>query len=194
MILTLAVGMAASHAAFALSPPWVIEQNRARATLGADACVTVHDLHPTGPSSFNLDIHVCSDAQARALAAFMSRTDDFGGTTVTIRVFDPFGHIEPQTPVPSNPREATELITAALGSNCYFVQVDGPSLVFQVNIELAKSVVQFPADNIGDFYGNLNEVAADSFAEILDLSAITSIKIGTATSETVISSCSKSSR
>jgi hypothetical protein len=134
------------------------------------------------PEVYDLDIEVCKSGKAKALAAFMTQTHDFGGVIVHVKVLGPKGNVEPKGSVPTNPEEAGRLVERALGSNRFFVQIDGPKFLAQLYIEFKKAVLQYFADNISDFYQNNNEVAALAFADVLQLDAINGIRIGVTTS------------
>lgn len=172
--------------AMALSPPWVVYQNEAKATLGADSCVHVDDLDQTSPSSYNLNIHVCDKHKAYELAKFASRTLDFGGTTVDVQVFGPYHHLEPHTAVSTNIHDASRELAEALGTNFYFLDILPAKYISDFFGEFCRGVVQYPADNIGDFYANNNVAAAIAFDEVLFLTSNTPVRIGVATSEMIL--------
>lgn len=186
-LLLSALTVAGASQALALSPPWILFQNVAIATLGADSCVHVDRLDETAPNTFNLDVHVlCDDDKARDLAKFASRTVAFSGTTVEVRVIDQFHHVVPATPVSSDVRRAGEELANALNTNFYFLQILPPKFPIDVGADFCKGVVQFPADDIGDFNRNANVVAASAFYEVLDLGRFTSPSFGVTTSETIL--------
>jgi hypothetical protein len=184
-LLTVAV-LGFSASAFALSPPWVLLQNELKATIGADPHVEVDDLVQVGtsPEKFNLDVHVKGRGEkAQALADFISKEYDFGGVLVDVRVFDRHGDIESPQPIPTNVDDAKDLVRDTLKGNPFFVKLDPPRFLDQFFVEFCKGIVQYPADNISDFYQNNNEVAAEAFDEVLGLASIPGIHIGVATSE-----------
>lgn len=175
-----------SAKSMALSPPWVVLQNQMKATIGADPLVRVDDLDEVSqsPEKFNLDVHVkCDCEKAQALADFIGKEHDFGGVLVDVRVFDERDHLKTAKPIPTHPDEAEELVKDALRTNRYFVKIDPKAFLSDFFIEFCKGVVQYQADNIADFYRNINQVAADAFAQILGLDDIPGIHIGVTTSE-----------
>lgn len=171
-----------SQGAFALLPPWVVLQNQVKATLGSDHCVKVDFLAPVG-NSFNLDVHVIcrGESRAQAISDFVSTTHDFGGIDVTVRVFDSRGHLVSPQPFPADIEAKKKVIHAALRTNPYFDGFQPGNIAFDFFIELTKCVVQYPADDISDSHGNINQVAADAFRQVLRLDEITT-RVGTGTS------------
>ena len=91
---------------------------------------------------------------------------------VAVRVLDPDGNLvvsgapEP----PENPTEAiADHFRKALRGNPYFSQFHevnaGPPFAF-LFIEFKAEIIQYWNDNIGDYYGNANSVAAEVFQAV----------------------------
>ena len=174
--------------ALALSPPWIVFQNEAKASLGADSCVHVDDLDLIATNTYNLDIHVlCDNDKAGDLSKFATRTAIVGGAAINIRVIDQFHHVVPATPISTNVRRAGEELANALSTNFFFLDILPPKFPVDVSAEFCMGVVQFFADNIGDFYRNENVVAAQAFEDVLDLARFsTPVSFGESTSETTL--------
>src|SRR3954466_8595994 len=88
-VLTFAsLGLYFPQSAFALSPPWEILQAQFRTSLEADPCVVVDPLRSVSAGHYELVVHeTCNNAsKAQALADLLSKTHDFGGTHVVVRV------------------------------------------------------------------------------------------------------------
>jgi hypothetical protein len=170
--------------AFALSPPWYLFQSKMKATIGNDSCVQVSNLTEGGSQSsanYLLDIHVSCDNmgnKAQALADLLVRTYSFGNPTVQVRIFDSGGRLALASPIPSDPNATSALMQEALSTNRLFVGVHPGRGRFPISIEFKHEVVQYFADNLSDYYGNMTQVASEAFRDILQFDRVTSLRTG----------------
>lgn len=184
MALSLAISVAVfssiSQKAFALSPPWYLLQARFKATLEGDPFVKVNNLQPI-PGGYELAIEVYGgQKKAKALSTFLSKSHHFGGVVVQVEVFNSRNQLVPPDAIPAEIDGQAKLIRKALNDNQYFVQIDPGNGVYRFFIEFSNRVIQYYGDNLGDAYKNINQVAAEAFAQVLDLPA--ELHIGTSTS------------
>lgn len=152
-----------------LLSPWVILQNQLRATLNADSCVDVQRLIGKGPN-MEININVCEDNKALALAAFANKKYDFGDKLVTVQVYSS-SKIPVYADLPSTPEEVAKLLNIALKGNSFFVNagVDKEKRVDSAFAQFKPITVQYFSDDFSDWHFNTNKVASTAFAEVLDL-------------------------
>jgi hypothetical protein len=180
------LGFCLPHSAFALSPPWEILQAQFKATLEGDPCVVVDPLKSVSAREYALVVHeTCNNAtKAQALADLLSKTHSFGGVKVVVQVENSRCQTLTPQPISPNPIAAANTLTAALTGNKFFIQIDPGNIAYAFFVEFTKCVVQYFADSLDDAYGNINQVAATAFLEVLGLPSLTQISIGTTTSPT----------
>jgi hypothetical protein len=172
--------------AFALSPPWEILQAQFKATLEADPCVTVDPLKSSSAMEYELVVHEScnNEPKAQALADLLTKTYDFGGVHVAVQV----SSSKCQTLIPRsispNPIAAANTVNTALTGNRYYLQITPGNPVYVFFAEFTRCTVQYYADDLADAYGNITQVAAAAFLEVLGLQTLTHIRIGTTTSPT----------
>jgi hypothetical protein len=175
-------GMGLAHSAFALSPPWYVLEAQIRATLQGDPDVLVEDLK-TNSEGYTLDVEVRQNSKkAEALATFVSRVHTYGQVKLTVEVVNDDGKIVSPAPLPTDENQLRSFIWTALHDNAYFVRVDSGNGIYRLFIEFAPEIIQYFADNVADYYRKINQVAADAFAEVLNLRTDLNLKIGTSTS------------
>jgi hypothetical protein len=169
-----------SQKAFALSPPWFVLQSQFKATLEGDPSVEVRQLRPiAGGYELEIDVHA-GKRKAQALSTFLSKTHVFGGVSVFVEVFDSRHRLVQPGTIPTQLDDLSKLIRTALKGNRFFVKIDPGNGVYSLFVEFTKSVVQYFADNLADAYKNINQVAADAFAQVFDFPV--ELKVGTSTS------------
>ena len=166
----------------AISPPQYSLQRQLESSFGADPCVTVSEVYEQG-DGWMIDVQGC-DVEINSGLAFVLKKDyDFGGIRVTVRVLDSDGNpvVDDAPLVPDDPGETVrEFFHKALRDNPYFAQFpgqDGGSVIPFVWIEIETEVIQYWNDNIGDFYGNDNRVAASVFQEVCNLDFFGSVTV-----------------
>jgi len=165
----------------AMDPPWYEFASRVAATLGADRCVTVGGLvEPEDRSQpFLLPVLVCNHEKAQALAQVVGATRRVAGVTIAVQISDPKGVVSSTNNSALTMDQADRVIRTAFFGNPYFLETIVASESQTLWVEFGAQVVQFPADNISNYYGQENEVAEASFAEVLDFSSFSSVVIRT---------------
>ncbi len=155
-----------------LSPPQYGLWRQIGATFGACPGVDVKEIYEEN-GIYNIDL-IGSDADiCKGLAVVLKSTYNYGGIQVEVRVFDREGN-RYQRPerIEGNLKNAIHThFRNALRDNPYFVRIlDAPSFDWMPTIwlEFKPAVVQFFNDNIGDFYGNVNLIAAGAFEDLCE--------------------------
>lgn len=154
-----------------LSPPWYTFWNKVKATIGKDPSVTVGQLQ-TGSTPYVIPITTANAAKAQALANILKPFIHIGSLVINVQVSVPNGQpLKPQTP--ANPQQLFDMTKTALTGNTLLSSVQkqaifpgGPDVVWPI---FTPSVVQFPNDDLSDFYHNYNGVASDVFKDVLNL-------------------------
>ncbi len=159
-----------------LSPPQYILYNKIVSSIGADPTVHIKNIYQKS-GVYYIDIYTEDAKKATGLMGVLIDRYDFGGIKVQICVFAPNGERTATNQSADNiePISATRaLIENALIGNPYFVTIKEvpqspffPPTLGQLAIVFAKQVIQYPSDNISDYYGNSNEVAQNVFQEIM---------------------------
>ncbi|SDY78238.1 hypothetical protein [Thermoactinomyces sp. DSM 45892] len=171
----------------ALSPPWITFANLVQNTVGADPNVRVRNLRANG-SNYILPIVVRNLGRARAIATLIQNNVQFGGTTVTIQIQTNNGQtVTPNSTIAITPQQIARLYRRAFSTNNLFSLVRvrsttpplGPVAVFPI---FEPEIVQFPNDDLSDYYNNYNNVAAFAFQAVL-LNTINNIPINFSTAE-----------
>ncbi len=157
--------------AVALSPPQYILHNKLVNSIGASPCVNVQEIREEN-GVWLIDVVGCDEAVCAGLAYVLIPEYNYGGIQVQVRVLDKNGAlVEAQESLGEDPMsEIKKIFQDALKDNPYFSRViDSEQGFFMPTLwlEFKAEVIQFFADNIGDFYGNGNYVAADVFSEIM---------------------------
>jgi hypothetical protein len=157
--------------ALALSPPQYTLQNQLENSIGASPCVTVQEIREEN-GVFLIDVVGCDEAVCAGLAYVLKPEYNYGGIQVQVRVLDKNGVlVEAQESLGDDPMsEIKKLFQDALKDNPYFSKVIDSEQGFFMPalwLEFQAEIIQFFTDNIGDFYGNGNYVAADVFSEVM---------------------------
>ena len=153
-----------------LSPPWYTIWNQINSAIGNDPAVTVSQLD-TSQSPYLVKITIDGALQAQATASLMKLSYDMGSWGIQVAIYDQNG--TPALPVaPQSAEELEGFVKAAFAKNGWYVGVnarafmpEGPLAVFPI---FSKAVIQFPNDDIGDWYFNYNAVAASVFTDVLE--------------------------
>ncbi|GAB4812990.1 hypothetical protein N2152v2_000036 [Parachlorella kessleri] len=117
------------------------------------------------------NVTLCSEApprKASALATFLTARKEFGATSLSSQVVDSSGRVVPPRRERVSKRKVQKLAAAALAGNSYFTATHTSSLLlFPIYwVEFTPSVIQFWDDNLADYNGNANYLAADLFAQV----------------------------
>lgn len=165
--------MAEKNVKSQLSPPWYTLHHEITYTIGADPTVQVLPLEGGGKDYYVKIIK--KEGNPYALAAIIRDTFPMGNITVHVQVYDQYGQpVKGELPVGTDPVTAVkEAVQQALKSNDYYVDVLTPPKtpfkpqLAQVVLVVRKEVIQFWNDDLSDYYGNFNGVAAGVFAQVL---------------------------
>lgn len=151
-----------------LLPTWYLLNNQLSAILNADPCVHVSNLTDEG-LDMEIKVTVCHEEKAYALAAFINRIHEFGDQlAVAVKVYA--NSVPVDAALPTDTKEMVALLNHALKGNKYFVKAGiGVGTMHQTEAAYAifkPMVVQYYADDIGDWFLKTNEVAAKVFGEV----------------------------
>lgn len=155
-------------------PPQVILYQRIKHTIGADPKVCIPKMD-CKCGVFKIYVIVKCPKKALALASILKRYYCFGCTKVEVLVIYCGKVIEPchYKNICNEKEFVKKLFDCALGSNCYYdravvINHCRKHEVFgDVAVLFKKKVIQFNVCNPCDYCGNINEVAADAFSEVL---------------------------
>lgn len=153
-----------------LSPPWYLLQTQLAASLQADPCVTVDSLQGAGLNMF-VNVHVCEQTKAEALAAFISKNHQFG-EQLAVRVTVLYDGAAVESQLPDELEEQVMLLNKALNGNDFFVHARtglSPTNKVSAFAVFKPRVIQYFSDDISDWYLNTNVVAATLFSKLFDL-------------------------
>jgi len=152
-----------------LSPPWYTLRNQIAATIGSDPSVHVSELDRS-QQPYLVKITCAGLPQAQATASIMKLLRDGGSWALRVEVY---AQGQPVAPViPQSAEQLAGLVRTAFANNPLFVDVHTRPLTMGGRLAVfpifSKAVVQFPNDDIGDWYFNFNDVAAKSFGNVLE--------------------------
>jgi len=158
-------------AAWTLSPPQYGLWRQINGSIGASPNVDVKEIYES--EGINVIDIIGSDPDVCNGLAFVLRNQyNFGGINVSVRVLDRDGKLYAAPELKATDDVASVVkkhFENALRDNPYFVRTFESSGFFIGTIlwvECKPAVIQFFNDNIGDYYGNNNYVAADVFEEV----------------------------
>jgi hypothetical protein len=153
-----------------LSPPWYTLHHKLSAALTADKEVQVAPLMP-GPGPLEIRVTCANPAKARGLVYFLTPVQQFGNVSVNVKVYDGAGAQAEMPVLPEHTRAVPDLFLATFKGNALVKGLETrpllpgrPDSLFPI---IAAEVIQFYNDNLTDFNGNANLVAADVFRDIL---------------------------
>ena len=153
-----------------LSPPWYTLRNQMAATIGNDPSVRVSELDRS-QQPYLVKITCPGLPQAQATASIMKLYHDGGSWGVKVQIYDQGG--QPVAPlVPQSAEQLATFVRTAFANNPLFVDVHTRPLTMGGRLAVfpifSKAVIQFPNDDIGDWYFNFNEVVAQGFRNVLE--------------------------
>lgn len=166
-----------------LTPPWYILYSKIVNTIGASSAVHVQPMRQEG-SNYFIDI-IALEGNDYSLAAILKPSYEMGNINVFVNVLDRSGKpIKPSLPVGTDPVNAVIMaVKDGLKGNPYFVDAISTgltppiSLIGQVVAIFKKAVIQFFDDDVSDFYNNMNAVAEDIFADVMNSEYAGEIKL-----------------
>ena len=157
-----------------LAPPQNILFERLKHTIGKDPNVCISEMK-CECEIFKIFIVVKYPKKAKALASILKRYYCLGCTKAEVIVTFNCKEVKPCgfEKICNKKKLVKNLFTCALDSNCFFNRAviinhcKRPETLGDVAVIFNKRVVQFFADNIEDYCGNINEIAEDAFSCIL---------------------------
>jgi hypothetical protein len=153
---------------WALSAPWYTVGDELAQTVGQSPCVGVGSVEGDA-SPYTINVKGCTQSVAESLAAILIRNYTFGNVQLHVRVLGPSGlTVQPSAArsLKDPVRTVQNYFETALAQNPLFVAVHTGGFYFDLFIETKKEVVQFWNDNLADYYGNTNLVAADALNDV----------------------------
>jgi len=174
MTVALLAGLFVAAHAGAISPPQYTLQRQIKNTIGLNRCISVGEVYQEpGVEEYHIDITVCSAKVAGSLGVVIPLEYNFGGIPVAIHIISPDGTELAPCVDEAELGAVTDIrkhFLNVLEDNPLFVKIHRlPSeipMAPDLMIEVAAEVVQYWNDNLSDYYGNNNEVAAYVFASI----------------------------
>ncbi len=198
-----------------LSPPWWIIRSELLNSIGKSPGVTVGapeavssfgrrdvrdfseaELQGVQSSLFSIEVHASTMERARALAFVLKPLYQAGQSSVSVWVSGPENPTLPvSAPFPVSgidlPSFVQQQFTYALDGNPYFVAFTPKQRVPMLPaffMIFSREEIQFYADNLCDAYRNVNLVAENVFADVLNLTYFSgSLQVGVSTVEKGIS-------
>jgi hypothetical protein len=166
----------------AASAPWYQAAAVLKKTIGASPCAQVgQPVAPTdGTRQWTITIQACSPKTARALAIVL-KPQFYTSAAIVVAGPDGAKETAPDPDKSLSVDELKEAFVAALGENPYFAAARSTRAFAPLTVEFKPEVVQVWSDNISDFYGMTNYVAADAFKQSLRLE-FGAIRVGITTS------------
>ncbi len=177
LFLTLIALTFSARESSALSPPWWLYYYDLYYTVGKTSGVIVQQ-PVEGTDTVKIDIVVKDQKKREALATLLRQHpegDEEG--TITIRVVDSNGNVEPPVVISGTPEEKLaelkNLVLDAFKQNPNFFRVEtvAPGSMTQapgVYIIFKAKMVQFYSDDISDFYGRSTYIVTDLFKTVLN--------------------------
>lgn len=145
-----------------LSAPWWIHHEKLKAMFRDDADVTVgENLTKDKNGNFIIDIEVSSAIKAMALDYMLKKELTFGNVKLYVNVVDT---------MPADSRwlrickEAFDMNPIVEAINTV-TDPTGTTFTFPM---MSASVIQYPSDNSGDYYGNTTSVPADVARDLFE--------------------------
>ena len=153
-----------------LSPPWYTLRNQIAATIGNDPSVKVSELDRS-QSPYLVKVTIAGLPKAQAHASIMKLFHDGGSWGLKVAIYEQGG--QPVSPVvPQSAEQLAEFVRTAFANNPWFVDVHTRPLTMGGRLAVfpifSKAVIQFPNDDIGDWYFNFNQVVAKAFGNVLE--------------------------
>jgi len=156
--------------AMALSPPQYDLQQSLLHSIGRSPCVNVGEVYES-EGKYYIDVRGCTGEITKSLEAILRRNWDFGGIRVVINILGPRGAV-----AATSVDQKVGMTMAAVESHFKTVLAENPLFIKTIGattispkmlwVEMDMGVIQYWNDNIDDYYGNNNEVAAKVFARL----------------------------
>lgn len=155
-------------ARISLSPPEFTYFNEIKYSVGKDPLVRVSPLQDHGDGQFQIVLHVKGFKKAKALATLIVPEKVIGEISIKVKVMSSGKQVSPISRS-LTAKELAALHRIAFRTNRFFRFVAlrtifGTTFVYPV---FKIRVVQFFNDDLSDFYGNYNHVAAFVFRNVL---------------------------
>ncbi|ACT00595.1 hypothetical protein [Paenibacillus sp. JDR-2] len=155
-------------ARISLSPPEITYYNEIKYSVGKDPLVKVGRLEDHGDGQFEVKLLVKGIKKAKALATLMASDKVIGEIGIHVKVISSGRAISPIARA-LTAKEIAGLYRIAFRTNRIFQfvalrSIFGSTYVYPV---FRIKVVQFYNDDLSDFYGNYNNVAAFVFRNVL---------------------------
>ncbi|GMK40185.1 hypothetical protein PCCS19_32400 [Paenibacillus sp. CCS19] len=166
-----------------LSPPQFEYFNLIKHSIGKDPLVTVAPLEQLPSGDFLITLRAQGLRKARALATLLVASVAVGAVRLHVQVRTAGGALVKPIRRTFTPAQIVKLYQTALRTNKLFrfaaiVQIFGRAAVYPV---FSARIIQFPNDDLSDFYLNYNNVAAFVFRDVLRRTiSRTSIRCSTA--------------
>lgn len=148
-----------------LSSPWQIHRQKLAALFELDEQVEVSPVEQT-ENGYSVTVRVGNHTKAAALQKVLA-CPEFGNVRLAVVVVDTAGE---ETPA--------DILRAAFAYNRLFRGVEtntDPTGTDWTYLVAWADVVQFPADNLNDYRGNVTMLAADAARDCLTLDAGTAV-------------------
>ncbi|CAM3339343.1 hypothetical protein PALU110988_17130 [Paenibacillus lupini] len=155
-------------AKISLSPPEFTYFNEIKYSIGKDPLVRIGPLADLGDGQFEVTLYVKGLKKAKALATLIAPDKVIGGINIHVKVVNN-GKVVSPIERELSPQEIAALYRIAFRTNRFFHFVTlrsifGNTFVYPV---FRIRVIQFFNDDLSDFYGNYNNVAALVFRNVL---------------------------
>jgi len=152
-----------------LSPPWYTYHRKVQAMFGRDPEVHVKDLGKTEEGKYSYMILVSEKEKAQAIKAILPQSVKMSEIEIDLAILGPDeDDIEPLN------KSDIEIYNAAFSGNPIFVKTAvrsyGPFTSSYCIFK--KEVIQFPNDDLSDYYGNYSGLASDIARELFNPSEI----------------------
>lgn len=157
-----------------LSPPWYIYYQKLCSLFKEDGQVTIGELEKKPDDLYIAEITVSDKEKQAALQQIIVQDIEIGRTKVKFTFTDPLDVSQADGDVP------LETFIAAFQGNPILVKtatVHPPTGATVHYVVFKKEVIQFFADDITDYYGNYNGLAANIAKEVF---VPTTVNFGTA--------------
>lgn len=152
-----------------LVPPQFTYFNLIKYSIGNDPLVTVEPLQQLASGNFLITLRVRGLRKARALATLLLPKKSIGTVQLTVQVRTTQGTLVKPLRCKFTPSGIVKLCQTAFRTNALFQfaatrKFFGLEVVYPV---FKARIIQFPNDDLSDYYGNYNNIAAFVFREVL---------------------------
>jgi hypothetical protein len=152
-----------------LLPPQFTYFNFIKYSVGNDPLVTVEPLNQLGAGKFLITLRVRGLRKARALAALLLPRKVIGSIQLTVQVRTMEGRLVKPLRCAFTPSGIVKLCQTAFRTNALFRfaasrRFFGLVVVYPV---FKARIIQFFNDDLSDYYGNYNNIAAFVFREVM---------------------------